>query len=204
MTSTNKSDALLEISTRDDVQMVAPALERYTQNVLVGDLWKRPDLSQRDRSLVTLGVLIARNQTTELPSHLNLALDNGVKASEISEVITHLAFYSGWANACRRLRSRKKYFVIVESEPISFLRPQVRFFLSTRRRRRGARPSSRKVSGRWLRESCNTPATHCFMICGCVRRSRRETGASLRSARSSPPVRSRNSRLTLTGQWITA
>jgi 4-carboxymuconolactone decarboxylase len=98
MTSTNKSDALPEISTRDDVRMVAPALERYTQKVLVNDLWKRPDLSPRDRSLVTLAVLIARNQTTELPSHLNLAFENGVIASEISEVITHLAFYSGWGN----------------------------------------------------------------------------------------------------------
>jgi 4-carboxymuconolactone decarboxylase len=110
MTSTNKSDALPEISTRDDVQMVAPALERYMQNVLVGDLWKRPDLSPRDRSLVTLAVLIARNQTTELPSHLNLALANGVKASEISEVITHLAFYSGWANAMSAVAVAKEVF----------------------------------------------------------------------------------------------
>lgn len=94
-----KSTALSSTPTLDDVRMVAPALERYTQRVLLGDLWKRPDLSPRDRSLITVAVLIARNQTTELPSHLNLALDSGVKASEISEVITHLAFYSGWANA---------------------------------------------------------------------------------------------------------
>jgi 4-carboxymuconolactone decarboxylase len=99
MTETHKSDARPEMDMLDDVRMVAPALARYTQSVLVGDLWKRGDLSPRDRSLLTVAVLIARNQRTELPSHLNLALDNGVKASEISEVITHLAFYSGWANA---------------------------------------------------------------------------------------------------------
>jgi 4-carboxymuconolactone decarboxylase len=65
----------------------------------MSDLWKRPDLSPRDRSIVTIAALIARNQTIEVPRHFNLALDNGVKPSEISEIITHLAFYSGWANA---------------------------------------------------------------------------------------------------------
>jgi 4-carboxymuconolactone decarboxylase len=66
---------------------------------LFGDLWNRPNLSPRDRSIVTLAALIARNQTLELPSHLALALDHGVRAGEISEIITHLAFYAGWANA---------------------------------------------------------------------------------------------------------
>src|ERR1700742_2606888 len=84
--------------TLEDVRAVSPALGRYTEDIL-GALWKRPQLSPRDRSIVTLSVLIARNQTVELPYHLNLALDNGVKPGEISEIITHLAFYSGWANA---------------------------------------------------------------------------------------------------------
>jgi len=83
--------------TLDDVRMVASALERYTQ-VTLSDLWKRPGPSARDRSLITVAVLIARNETIEMPYYFNLALDNGVKASEISEVITHLAFYSGWAS----------------------------------------------------------------------------------------------------------
>jgi 4-carboxymuconolactone decarboxylase len=78
---------------------VSPALERYTKDVVLGDLWKGPQLSARDRSVVTLSVLIARNQSTELPFYLDLALDSGLKPSEISEIITHLAFYSGWANA---------------------------------------------------------------------------------------------------------
>ena len=66
---------------------------------LFGDLWTRPDLSPRDRSIVTLAVLIGRNQAIELPYYFTLALDNGVTAAEISEIITHLAFYSGWSNA---------------------------------------------------------------------------------------------------------
>src|SRR5712664_1132547 len=83
----------------EDVRMVAPALERYTHDRLLGEVWKRPGLSARDRSIVTLAVLIARTQTVEMPYYMNLALDNGVKPSEISEIIMHLAFYSGWENA---------------------------------------------------------------------------------------------------------
>ena len=87
------------MSKLDDIRTVAPALERYAHEVVQGDLWKRPGLSPRDRSIVTVAALIARDQTVELPYYLNLALDNGVKPAEISEIITHLAFYTGWANA---------------------------------------------------------------------------------------------------------
>jgi 4-carboxymuconolactone decarboxylase len=76
----------------------------------MGDLWKRPDLSPRDRSIVTMAALIARNQAIELPYHFNLALDNGVKPGEISEIITHLAFYSGWANAMSAVAIAKDVF----------------------------------------------------------------------------------------------
>ena len=79
--------------------MVSPTLEHYTQTIVLGELWKRADLSKRDRSIVTVAVLIAKNQASELPSYLRQALDNGVTPGEISEIITHLAFYSGWANA---------------------------------------------------------------------------------------------------------
>ena len=82
----------------NDITMVAPALGKYGQGPLA-ELWKRPGLTSRDRSIVTVAALIARNQTIEMPHYLNLALDNGVKPREISEIITHLAFYSGWANA---------------------------------------------------------------------------------------------------------
>jgi len=96
--------------TPDDVRMVSPALEEYTRGALMGDLWKRPDLSPRDRSIVTLAALIARNQTIEMQYHFNLALDNGVKPGEISEIITHLAFYSGWANAMSAVAIAKDVF----------------------------------------------------------------------------------------------
>jgi 4-carboxymuconolactone decarboxylase len=89
---------------------VSPALERYTHDVVLGDLWKRPQLSARDRSIVTLSVLIARNQSAELPFYLDLALDSGLKPSEISEIITHLAFYSGWANATAAVKITSAVF----------------------------------------------------------------------------------------------
>src|SRR2546430_8665222 len=96
--------------TYEDVRKVAPALEAYTQNRLLGDVWKRPGLAPRDRSIVALAALIARNQTIEMPFHLNLALDNGVKPREISEIITQLAFYSGWANAMSAVAVAKDVF----------------------------------------------------------------------------------------------
>ena len=93
-----------------EMQMVAPALESYTQVLLLGDVWVRPDLSPRDRSIVTLAVLIARNQPWELPFYLNRALDNGVTPGEISEIITHLAFYSGWPNAMAAVSATRPVF----------------------------------------------------------------------------------------------
>jgi 4-carboxymuconolactone decarboxylase len=86
-------------SSSDDLGAVAPALEKYSRERLFGEVWKRPNLSPRDRSLVRVAALIARNQTVELPHYLDLALDHGVKPGEISEIITHLAFYSGRGNA---------------------------------------------------------------------------------------------------------
>jgi 4-carboxymuconolactone decarboxylase len=94
-----QSDTTRATSMLDDIHAVSPALEQYTKDRLFGDLWKRPDLLPRDRSIVTLAALIARNQTVQMPYYLNFALDNGVKPNEISEIITHLAFYSGWENA---------------------------------------------------------------------------------------------------------
>lgn len=95
---------------RQDIGTVAPALESYAQKFVVDDLWKRPGLSPRDRGIVTVAVLIARDQTVELPHYLALALDNGVKPSEISEIITHLAFYTGWANAMDAIPAAREVF----------------------------------------------------------------------------------------------
>jgi 4-carboxymuconolactone decarboxylase len=104
------SAAAHEGPSRKDIQMVAPALDKYTQNRLLGEIWKRPGLSPRDRSVVTLAALIGRNQTIALSDHFKLALDHGVKPTEISEIITHLAFYSGWANATAAVVIAKDVF----------------------------------------------------------------------------------------------
>jgi len=104
--SRSGSDAVM----REDLRMVAPALERYAQETLSGKLWRRPDLTPRDRGLVTLSALIARNQTVELAAYVNLALENGVSPAEISEVITHLAFYAGWGNAMAAVAAAQDVF----------------------------------------------------------------------------------------------
>jgi 4-carboxymuconolactone decarboxylase len=95
----------------EDLRLVAPALEKYGQGLVAG-LWKRPQLSPRDRSLVTMAALIARNQGSELPYQLCSALDNGVKPREVSEIITHLAFYSGWPNAMMAVAAAKRVFAV--------------------------------------------------------------------------------------------
>lgn len=81
------------------VSFVSPALENYIHSAINDDLWTRPQLSPRDRSIIALAVIISRSQSSLLANEVNRALDNGVKPGEISEIITHLAFYSGLANA---------------------------------------------------------------------------------------------------------
>jgi 4-carboxymuconolactone decarboxylase len=85
--------------TRGPYADIAPALDAYTREVLFGDVWKRPGLSPRDRSLVTVAALVALYRTNELPFHLGRALENGVTRDELIELITHLAFYAGWPAA---------------------------------------------------------------------------------------------------------
>jgi len=88
----------------------APALADYTDNVLFGDVWQRPGLSPRDRSLVTVASLVALYRTNELPFHIGKALDNGVTRDELIELITHLAFYAGWPTANTALPIAKRVF----------------------------------------------------------------------------------------------
>ncbi|WP_341773152.1 carboxymuconolactone decarboxylase family protein [Burkholderia anthina] len=78
---------------------MSPALAHYAAAKLADDLWKRPGLSPRDRSVVTVAAVIARNQLVLMPEQFALALDHGVTPGELSEIITHLAFYAGWGNA---------------------------------------------------------------------------------------------------------
>ncbi|WP_406643114.1 carboxymuconolactone decarboxylase family protein [Pseudomonas californiensis] len=82
-----------------DLRAISPVMAHNTDTLLLGEVWKRPELSPRDRSLATVAVLIARGQTAELAAHLDLALKNSVTPLELSEAINHLAFYSGWGNA---------------------------------------------------------------------------------------------------------
>jgi len=89
---------------------IAPALAQYTDQVLFGDVWRRPGLSPRDRSLVTVAALVAGYRTNELPFHMKRALDNGVSKDELIEAITHLAFYSGWPTANSALPIARRVF----------------------------------------------------------------------------------------------
>lgn len=82
-----------------ELKTVSPALETYTAEYLFGNVWRDGSLSKRDRGLVTVAALIARNQKEGLSDYIRLALDSGVSPAEISETITHLAFYAGWQNA---------------------------------------------------------------------------------------------------------
>ena len=87
---------------------VAPKLAELTDNVLFGDVWRRPDLAPRDRSLITVAALVSLYRTDQLASHMRRALDNGVTRDELVEAVTHLAFYAGWpcaVNAITSLRS---------------------------------------------------------------------------------------------------
>ena len=89
---------------------IAPALADYTERVLFGDVWERPGLSKRDRSLITVATLVALYRTNELPFHLKRALDNGVSRDELIELITHLAFYSGWPTAASAVTIARRVF----------------------------------------------------------------------------------------------
>ncbi|RUT24763.1 carboxymuconolactone decarboxylase family protein [Asaia sp. W19] len=89
---------------------IAPDLARYTDTLLFDEVWARPGLSQRDRCMVTITCLIALYRGNELGFHLRKALDTGVTREEIIEIITHLAFYSGWPTASSALALARQIF----------------------------------------------------------------------------------------------
>ena len=89
---------------------IAPKLAELTDKVLFGDVWERPGLSKRDRSLATVSALIALNRPDQLRSHLALARRNGLTQEELIEAITHLAFYSGWPNAVTAIGVAREVF----------------------------------------------------------------------------------------------
>jgi 4-carboxymuconolactone decarboxylase len=89
---------------------VAPGVVQYTTDLLFRDLWLRPALTPRDRSLVTVSALVASGQAAQITYHLNRAMDNGLTKKEASEVLTHLAFYAGWPNVFSALPVVKAVF----------------------------------------------------------------------------------------------
>ena len=95
-------------------QRFAPGLAMLTDDVLYGDVWRRPELSARDRSLVTISVLIATGKTAQLAGHLGRALDNGVQPSEASGLLAHLAIYCGWPNAVSALEVYEQVYSVAE------------------------------------------------------------------------------------------
>lgn len=104
------TDAQRAKAVNEQFGAVAPGLVEYTTGYLFRDLWLRPDLAPRDRSLVTVAALIASGQVAQITFHLNRAMDNGLTREQAAEVITHLAFYAGWPNAMSALPVAKEVF----------------------------------------------------------------------------------------------
>ena len=93
---------------RKSIGELSPKLVDLTENVLFGDVWERPQLSKRDRSLITCAALIATGKTEQMDFHFPNALKNGVTQEELIEMITHLAFYVGWPNAMSAIGRAKE------------------------------------------------------------------------------------------------
>ncbi|MDM9648272.1 carboxymuconolactone decarboxylase family protein [Rhizobium sp. S163] len=110
------SEGMRTAAVNAHVSPTAPALAALTNRVLFGDLWQRPDLTARDRSLVTMAALIAMGQAEQLPFHANRAMDNGLTKGEASEVVMHVAFYAGWPRAMSAVPVLKSVFETREAK----------------------------------------------------------------------------------------
>jgi 4-carboxymuconolactone decarboxylase len=100
----------IQSTARDSFGEIAPAFVQYSEDVLFGDVWRRTELSLRERSLITVAALIAGGQSEQLPYHLRLARENGLTEAELVEAMTHLAFYTGWPRAASALQVAKEVF----------------------------------------------------------------------------------------------
>jgi 4-carboxymuconolactone decarboxylase len=103
---------------RSTIGDVAPKLAELTDNVLFGDVWQRPQLSKRDRSLITCAALVATGKSEQMNFHFPRALENGVTPDELIELITHLAFYVGWPNAMSAVRKAKELLSTNQQEDL--------------------------------------------------------------------------------------
>lgn len=101
---------------RDKVRHIVPKLVETTDNLLLADIWERPGLSKRDRSLITVAALIATYRPEQLSGHLERALQNGVTRDELAELVTHLAFYAGWPAAMSGARVALEVFEGLDSK----------------------------------------------------------------------------------------
>ena len=99
---------------RDRLRSTAPKLMELTDTVVFGDVWERSELSKRDRSLITVAMLVAMHRDRQLPVHLTRALDNGVTRVELVEIVTHAAFYAGWPCAMTATMLLKDTFDALE------------------------------------------------------------------------------------------
>src|SRR5260370_1425210 len=133
-------------ASREAVRDVVPDLINYSEKWLFGEVWERPGLKKRDRSLIVVATLIALGRERQLPGHLNPALDNGVTKQEISEIITHLAFYAGCPAAMTAAQIAKAVF---PARPPSAISRPARYGPKPRRRLpRSAKSSSPRCPAR--------------------------------------------------------
>jgi 4-carboxymuconolactone decarboxylase len=95
---------------RKNIGDIAPKLAQLTDDVLFGDVWERPQLSKRDRSLITCAALVATGKTEQMSFHFPRAIENGVTQDELVEMITHLAFYVGWPSAMSAITRARELF----------------------------------------------------------------------------------------------
>jgi 4-carboxymuconolactone decarboxylase len=187
----------------NEIRRVAPALAQYTQDRLLGEVWTRPGLAPRDRSIVTLAALIARNQPTDMPYYVNLALDNGVKPREISETITHLAFYAGWSNAMSAVAVTKDVFAArkIGNDQLPPVSPQPLPLDEAAEAQRASRVGEQ--FGAVAPGVVQYTTDVLFRDLGCGRTLRPATGVSSPSVRSSRQGRWRRSPTTSTARWTT-
>lgn len=156
--------------TLEDVRGVAPALAHYTETAIIRDLWARSGLSARDRSLVTVSALVAGERTIGFAHYFTRALDGGVTPGELSELITHVAFYAGWSTAFNAVVSLKGIFAQrgVSADQLPPVSPDL---LSVDEALPGMRPELpcfRSVSGRLRRALSRLRTICCMETCGCV------------------------------------
>ena len=95
---------------RRDFYTAVPKLREVARDLIYGDIWERPQLSKRDRSMITIAALVAMKGHDEVRAHISRALDNGVTQEEISELLTHITFYIGWPAGVNGARVAQEVF----------------------------------------------------------------------------------------------